>query len=824
MVAATGRMVKSPREDGSSASSDRSARLSVDLSKAWPVLEIDGQRTVERPLGLITAIRAQDRDDPWSAGASVRVRTTADLETFFPRYVAAQFVDALAPLSGSAALGPSVRTFIEARQSLIRVAASAVDTVGIKPWDVPSSVIAALALDACAEGPLPEVGAIASDYVGAYREMLAAAGDARGEDLAPVYNLDVAHNDVRSRARILPLHPLWVEACFAPTGIAFHERLPPVLALYGRGVNVLSAEGEPGYYHDRPATGPSARAIEAAAECAILELASTRGTHVQVDLVDMRFAARVVRAMRESLMGATIRRRVTLRFLASGSRDKIDLFVPIEADVPSRAQGLEWEPSVRPLANGGVNPTIAALWSPHSGRTPNTDITPDTAYERWLVANDVDPRAWSLGVARFEPALADCYVGYAVRGRSAPSASVWLTRQVDGCTVGLRTDRNDGLGAASLAAASDPTVAAEASAVATSSTSVVTRSEEWSASSASGEAPTRVFGRREALASIAQALGCATDDLADPSALFAGLARDILATRGSALRYRMTAEIEALLRPIGGFDIDTGAVVDSIERAVLVGDLVERRDTERGPYLVELASPTLVRSAPGSSDVMVLGRAAETLPESAASSLRLRGVVRHATLDDEGLEQAHFRGANLLDSSEWAGIPPVETADDRLGRTEMRNYRGDLSSFGAFDPRSDSEIYIRRFRDGRLTDILERDRIALGRRAVDYGGAEYRLFRRDGEMVLSASIQSQDAVSIAAACAARVGRYPLKASVSGQVVRAYFPPTRWMERLAATGSRAPLEGALVAYRLEPGVVATMTSALRRSMFCEVVVA
>lgn len=330
--------------------------------------------------------------------------------------------------------------------------------------------------------------------------------------------------------------------------------------------------------------------------------------------------------------------------------------------------------------------------------------------------------------------------------------------------------------------------------------------------------------RSDLRASIARACGH-PEVASNYAALIATVIREIVALRRVPVRHALISEVVDLLAPAVTSPDLHAEIAKAVESLVDIGDLVERRDDGRRPYLLELASAAIVADESGQR-AMLLGRAEKLLTVEARRAVRSDGRVRYVDVEggkDEIIEELRFRGAAVLQWAEWAKAPPARSPSERLAAVlDLESFGGELEDYEVFDPTTRSWFYRDRYRVAMLGEILSRDGWAVAKRQAAFSARENFLFRVTEGGIARARVTRHDAVELAAACAARAaGGHRFLARSGGGAVKLHFPPPIWLARQLLLGEPIDADGSLVAARLPADATDRVISALKTVLFCEV---
>ncbi|UQA57433.1 ATP-binding protein [Polyangium aurulentum] len=785
-----------------------------------------------RPLGLLFALSARGAlDDAVCDGGAVRVASPADLGATTPTLTSRpEFTERWQPRD-RIALGTSLREFIEARIEIVGAFAAAGST-GSRALD------ASLSLDVMSIGACSSVAV--ERYLSAYAALMDAAVTAGGEVLDRALMLDVAYCpvDALRRARLLPLHPLMVSR-WAPPDDEGSGRLPPVLAVSQQRTFALYAEGEPGFYHGEPEQWPTIAEQRGAVRDATGAWLRHAGeiARLDVDLIDARFATSLVEEVASCVARRALERRampaiVKVRLFAS-SFPRAASLAPITLD---KVDGVPivCDPSVRSVSEArGDAFVFAVIPAPHGGRRPRvaSNRLPGAlaSYGRALAAVYIDSRPHELEHSP-EPSV-----------RCSAFISWTASPLEDGGSRGhWRLSLRDHLAPTSL-----PTSASASAASTPSSAPGVAVGAEPSATTAEASTPfsedrrteggcgtplanlvvtteTRRWTREALRAQVARTLGRVA--YVSDEALIADLVRDTVAARRGPLRHAVVGDIVECVGSLLERDNPREVVARTVDALVDLGDLVARRSSERGPYVLELASAALVELR-GSERTILLGRAESALSDGARAAVAVAGMLRVLDLGRarEARDELRFRGVVEIAWEEWARVPRFGSPDESLGaESDMKRFDGKFDEYDAFDPSTPPNFYRGRFLRGALEAVLERDRWAVASRDAGFDAREYRLFRRADGVVTSAAVDHARFVELAAACAARAaGGRQFMATEERGALRLHFPPPRWLARLLALGQAVDPGRALVAWLVPDDLLADVRSALRRGLWCEV---
>lgn len=807
-----------------------------------------------RPLSLLNALGTRGLlDASVVEGGAFRVSSPADLAATTTLRGPIEHV-ARWTTNERVLLGEVLRAFTEARAALIRAC---------DPSPAASAWRASLTLE---RGSLPMVSHEAvRHYLSSYVALLSAAAAAGGDAIDHALMLDVAFSDEpRRRARLLPLHPLMVARSTSAEKAG--ARLPPVIAIQSLRTIALYAEGEPGFYHGAPERWPPIEAQRGALRQALrawLREAPERA-RVEVDLIDARFVAplvcEVTRCVADHARSIPARRAsAQVRPLASSTMEADFTAVP-SAALPAQADvAVAIDPSVRLVSEAREGAFVfAVIPAPHAGRrasAPEEGSPEMNAYVSALAAARIDarpPRLESGPPPSSRWTAAVCWSGAPIIEGEA--AEGWRVTLLDGSWASAFEERPAALSPAEThpgdspvapprsapSAASpgplpspvhaEPRAALEAPLDRADSTSSPTRrgplssdaEPEGAAPSSSGAAKGLRWPREELRAHVASSLGRRAPD--DDVALVAEIIRDTVSSRRAPLRHVVHREVARCIGPICEGDA-TELVERTIEDLVDLGDLVARRSSEHGPYLIELASSAVV-SLRDSSRALILGRAEATLSEDVRAGVTCIGSLRMVDLAKApgAREELRFHGAVEIPWQDWARAPAHPSPDEALNaQRDLHRFSADLSEYDVFDPVTPRRYYRGRIRRGELDRVLARDRWAVASRESSFDRRDWRIFHRTESGVMSASVEHARFVELAAACAARAGeRHRFLASEGAGVVRVYFPPPRWLARLLALGQPAEPDGALIARRIPDDLRGDVLDALRRGLWCEVV--
>lgn len=795
------------------------------------------------PLGLLFALSARGTfDDMVTDGGAFRVASPADLALMSPALSSHPEHVERWRAEDLRALGAPVREFIDARAGLIDMLAGRRS---------PSN--GSRALDAClslALKPATETLSSASfeRYLSTYAALMEAAIAAGGEVLDRALMLDIAYcpTDGQRRARLIPLHPLMVARHGLPEDQAA-DVLPPVIAMSHHRIFALYAEGEPGFYHgelERWPTIAEQRGAVRDASRAWLQRAS-EAPRLDVDLIDARFAPLLVAEIASCVAEHTRDRRATppvVRARTLASSLPRAAWLALMTDVEMDGVSVTCDPSVRSTAEARRDAFVfAVLPAPHGGRRPGLagDRRPlaTASYLRALDAARIDARPHRLEHST-EPAIS-CAAFISWSGSALDDGhktGQWrLTLRDDLASPLMPTDQASH-GVAPSAQQSSvgqepiaPGMRTEPDIAPPSERARESDEHKENGAPPGSDQATAPDGRRrwtrQALREqVARALG--RPPYASDEALVADVVRDVVSARRCPLRHVVVREVVESVGSLIEHGDPPGVVSRTVDTLVDLGDLVARRSSERGPYLLELASAAFVELR-GATRTILLGRAEAALSDQGRASVVTAGSLRALDLvkSRDALEELRFRGASEIAWDDWVRVPQYGGPDDALGQqTELKPFQGKLEDYDAFEPTTPPNYYRGRFRRGQLERVLERDRWAVATRDASFGAKERRLFRRADGAIMSVELEDLARfIELAAACAARAaagGRF--MATEDGRTMRLYFPPPRWLARVLAMGQPVDPGDALVAWRIPAELLEDVRSALRRGLWCDVV--
>ncbi len=820
-----------------SASDEPSARPPVAHASARPIAVGTSLLDALEEQGMLAASVRQ--------GGAFRCAAHADLAGAPRVTTIPEHVDRIGAADRSA-LGVSFDAFVAARAALVDACARMTEPV---PSDRSLAFSASIAIESGAATGR-DIDGLMRAYVEAYATMLGAARAVGGELLERAMMIDVAYCVAggRRRARLMPLHPIVAErACGDRSG---DVSMPAVIALCHRRVTALHEEGEPGFFHDEPERWPSIEEQRRAMSASIRAWGRARppADDVTVDLVDVRWSAPLVDAAAQAF--ADLARdagvptgTVRIRSLAT-SAERAAVMVPptSERAAPgTAAASLVCDPSIRAASETQPGALVfRVVPAPHAGRAAKDDIGGSMAtvvYRRGLVALNVDDRRCRVEPSPVPPEAASALLAWgdetsgdgqgstacrwrlslapdlieAVAGGADPQAEV----RAVAATPRRRPSR--------AAVREESSARTPAEAAPKKAPAETDEGEHRSPPATSHAEPSRHWAQAALRAEVARA--CGRGGYETDESMVADVVRDAVAARRAPLRHVVIREVSDCLRPVLVDSIAEEVITDAVEALVDLGDVVARRSDERGPYLLELASSAFVTFR-DASRVLLLGRAEAALADEIRAGVRTIGRLREAdpTHATEAIAQLRFRGASELTWSEWSRVPRYAGPEEALRAvSNLKRFEGRVEDYEAFDPTSSPAFYRGRHGRAKLDEVLTRDAWAVASREGDFEAKEYRLFRRNDGVTLSAPVDRSRFVELAAACAARAasGRRML-ARLGGGVVRLHFPPPRWLARVLALGATADAGDALAAWSVLTDVEAEVRDALRSALWCEVV--
>jgi hypothetical protein len=326
--------------------------------------------------------------------------------------------------------------------------------------------------------------------------------------------------------------------------------------------------------------------------------------------------------------------------------------------------------------------------------------------------------------------------------------------------------------------------------------------------------------------------------VADPSAdLQTGLAAAVLRyavlTRGSVPRWRLLSEVAELLAPLAQDDFDLGELIDGeLEALLSLGDLVTRQPAAGARVLIEPARPSFATiEFDGAAQMLVLGGSVDgrpTLPTRISGKLRARGRARWLDISGDAAsaaEELRFLGLAELRFDRWAHVPEREALDDLAApwleqMTPLTPER--MGSLDVFDPGTPATYFrgrLRKLPADAVRELCTRYRFIVARDVdADQGTAYSLLTLRDGGVAgatLGTGVRGRDVwLRLAAAvCRVRDEDGWFRCERDGDILRLYFPPPSWLDRLLTAG--VPVQaGGLCAFKVPPALWPEVERALR----------
>lgn len=333
---------------------------------------------------------------------------------------------------------------------------------------------------------------------------------------------------------------------------------------------------------------------------------------------------------------------------------------------------------------------------------------------------------------------------------------------------------------------------------------------------------------------------------ADPQArlesgLAAAVLRQAVHQRGSVPRGRLLAEAAQLLAPLATCSSAEvrELIVGDLDSLLALGEVVLRQPAPGAHVHVEPGQPAFVQvEAPARAEFLIVGGSLDgrpVLPPSLAARVTPRGRARWLLAEGSAAalrEELGFYGLREVPFAAWARTPPAATPTQLaapLRERAMRVAAERVATLELFDPSSDAGYYRGRLRRGSSDEaaaMCAQFRWVPARER-DVDGFHYCIVFHDNggfsANALGVGVDARD-TWLRIAAAACHGRDPTRAfrcERDGDVLRLYFPPPSWLERLLALG--APVRaGGLCAYRVPDAAWPAVHGALTDVLFAKVI--
>lgn len=345
------------------------------------------------------------------------------------------------------------------------------------------------------------------------------------------------------------------------------------------------------------------------------------------------------------------------------------------------------------------------------------------------------------------------------------------------------------------------------------------------------------MNREDLLGSVRAAVQA--DPVSDlKTGLAAAVIRFAVLGRGSVSRARLVPEITELLGPLGTEGSDLRELVEGeLEALLAIGDLVTRQPAPGARTQIEPARSSFsVLQGTADSKILVLGGSIDgrpTLPSRLAAYLEPRGRTRWLAVPDitATTEDLRFSGLREIPFARWASVPPTESLDTLVAPLlEKRKVVSPdaIGNLEVLDPTSPNGYFrgrIRRASIETLRSLCERFRFVPARDPDAEAGMCYSLLSlRDGEVTLAligSGVLARDVwLRIAAGlCRTRGPDAAFKCEREGNILRLFFPPPSWLERLLALGT--PLDaGGLCSFQVPSVLWTSLEDSLRKVAFAD----
>jgi hypothetical protein len=327
------------------------------------------------------------------------------------------------------------------------------------------------------------------------------------------------------------------------------------------------------------------------------------------------------------------------------------------------------------------------------------------------------------------------------------------------------------------------------------------------------------MGRDECLTAARTAVGAAPGtDL--ETGLASAVLRYAVHVRGSVPRASLLSEAVSLLTPIASEGTALPEVVEGeLEALLAIGEVMLRQPAPGARIHVEPGRPAFVEvDGEGGRQLLVLGGSVDgrpTLPAPLESRLRPRGRARWLPLraGEEGLkEELVFHGLREVAFDAWSRTPRIETTDSLVAPLLERSRRiaaDKVASLEVFDPTTGNTYFRGRVRQLRAEDVealCSRFGFAPARDPDADRGAHYSVIFHNGgafsSLSLGFGVEARDRwLRLSAAVCHRHGAdRAFRCERAGDILRLFFPPPSWLERLLSLGVPAKA-GGLCAFSL-----------------------
>ncbi len=345
--------------------------------------------------------------------------------------------------------------------------------------------------------------------------------------------------------------------------------------------------------------------------------------------------------------------------------------------------------------------------------------------------------------------------------------------------------------------------------------------------------------RQELLTATRMAVGA--DPVADlETGLASAVLRYAVHIRGSVPRARLLAEAVTLLAPIAGDSTDLPELIEGELDALLgIGELVVRQPAPGARIHVEPGPPAFVEvEGAGGSQLIVLGGSIDgrpTLPAALEGRLRPRGRARWLALGDgdgQLKDRLVFHGLREVPFEVWAQTPRSETVDSLVSPLleRARQIAADkVASLEVFDPTTGNTYFrgrVKRLPAEEVQALCVRFGFAPTRDPDSEAGSHYSvIFYGNGafsSMSLGFGVDARDRwLRLAAAVSHRHGAdHAFKCERDGDLLRLFFPPPSWLERLLALGVPAKA-GGLCSFSLPSAAWPVVQRALTDVAFADI---